>query len=293
MRRFAVLYFLLIATAAFASDAQRKIAFERNSGAVWVANVDGTGAKKIAAGVDPDISPDGTKLAFNTEETKSTKRFIAVADISTGKVTLFKDVPSDNAFGPVWMPDGKTLLFYIIIDGNWDIALANADGTGFRILHKAKSDSSSFWSACWMPDGQSLYCQDLENLYHIGLDGSAIKQWPLAKLFTAGDMDSNVKLDVSPDGKTLMVELNSGDAEPERKDWDGPAPSIWTLDLATEKAKRLSPPFWWQPCWLSADEILCISQGVKEKQPSIYRRSVDGKTHALLIKNAEQPSVSK
>jgi TolB protein len=282
---------LLAASATFAADTPRKLAFERNDASVWVANLDGTGPKKIAAGVDPDISPDGTKLAFNTED-KSPKRLIAVADLATGKVTLFKDLPSDNSFGPVWAPDGSKLLFYILIDHNWDIGLANADGTGFRILKKAASDSHSFFSACWMPDGQSIYCQDLENIYHINLDGSVINQWPLQKLFPGGDMDSNVRFDISPDSRTLLVELNT-EAVPERKGWDGPAPSIWSIDLSTQAARKLTPQFWWEPCWLTAYEFLCISQTAREKVPSIYRVSLDGKTRTLLIKNATLPSVSK
>ena len=286
------LFFLLLASAGFAADAPRKIAFERDDDTVWVANLDGSGAKKIArSAVDPDISPDGTKVAFNTED-KSPARRIAVADLATGKTTLFKDVPSDNCFGPVWAPDGAKLLFYILLDSAWDIGLVNADGSGFRILKKGGSGSHSYFSACWMPDGQSLYCQDLENLYHIGLDGAVIQQWPLQKLFAAGDMDSNMRFDVSPDGGTLLVELNSG-ADPGRKDWDGPAPSIWAMDLATQTTKNLTPIFWWEPCWLTASEFLCISEGPKEKQPSIYRRTLDGKTRNLLIKNATDPSVSK
>jgi hypothetical protein len=38
------------------------------TGAVWIANLDGTGEKKIADGIFPAISPDGTRVAFNTTE---------------------------------------------------------------------------------------------------------------------------------------------------------------------------------------------------------------------------------
>jgi hypothetical protein len=46
--------------------AQRSLAFERAEG-VWVANLDGSGPKRIAQGSAPDLSPDGQLLAFNTE----------------------------------------------------------------------------------------------------------------------------------------------------------------------------------------------------------------------------------
>jgi hypothetical protein len=48
-------------TSVFCGD--RHIAFERDQ-AVWIANFDGTGEKKIADGIFPAISPDGTCVAF-------------------------------------------------------------------------------------------------------------------------------------------------------------------------------------------------------------------------------------
>jgi len=282
----------MLLSGAVAAGAAPRLAFERGDDGVWVANLDGTGARKIASGVDPDISPDGSKVAFNTEEKKSAARHIAVADVTTGAVTVFKDLPSDNSFGPLWAPDGSKMLFYIFLKQEWDIGVIGADGTGFRVLKKAGPNSHSYFSACWMPDGQSLFCQDLDAIYHIGLDGAVIKQWPIQRLFKDGDMDSGVRFRVSPDGGTLLVELNTGaDATP--KGWDGPAPSIWAMDLATEKTRRVTPAFWWEPCWLGTQEIVCISQGVKEKQPSIYRVSVDGQNRKLVLRNARGPSVSK
>ncbi len=84
------------------SPGDRPIAFERNH-AVRIANLDGTGAKKIADGIFPAISPDGTQVAFNTvEKTSDTTymRHIAVTKIASGKTTVFKDVPSDNRYYP-------------------------------------------------------------------------------------------------------------------------------------------------------------------------------------------------
>lgn len=286
------LLLLLLASATVAAAEPQKVAFERNGDSVWVCNLDGSGARKIAAGVDPDISPDGTRLAFNTEQRTASTRRIAVADLKTGAVKVFKDLPSDNCFGPVWSPDGRRLVFYILLDENWNLGVANADGIGFRVLKKGEPNDHDFWSACWTPDGRSLFCQDLENLYLISLDGPVIKQWPLQKLFAGGDMDSNVRFSVSPDGKTLLVELNS-EAVPELKDWDGPAPTIWALDLATEKARQVTAQFWWEPRWISDYEFLCIHQGAREKEPSVYRVSADGKKRELVVRDATGPSATR
>jgi TolB protein len=108
MKLCASLFALLISGAAMATAADRRIAFERND-AIWIANLDGTAEKKIADGVLPAISPGGTAVAFNTVEKNDTTyvRHIAVVEISTGKTTVFKDVPSDNSYYPTWSPDGK------------------------------------------------------------------------------------------------------------------------------------------------------------------------------------------
>jgi TolB protein len=102
--------FLCVAFSALIHAAPRKIAYEHRDD-IFVADIDGTHQKKIAAGALPEISPDGTRVAFNTEADAKTRsgpeRHIAVADLADGKVTVLKNIPSDNCFGPVWSPDGS------------------------------------------------------------------------------------------------------------------------------------------------------------------------------------------
>lgn len=48
-----------------------KLAFEKDD-AVYVANIDGSSARKIADGQSPELSRDGTKLVFNTVQLAGT-----------------------------------------------------------------------------------------------------------------------------------------------------------------------------------------------------------------------------
>jgi Tol biopolymer transport system component len=216
MKRLAIGISLFL-TVAGLSGAQRKIAFERGDN-VWIANLDGSDAKKVAAGSLPNISPDATRLAFNTNEDSKTRpgpeRHIAIADLASGKVTVLKDIPSDNCFGPVWSPDGK-------------------------------------------------------------------------------GMNGNDRLSVSPDGKTLLMDVDLG-AEHERKNWDGPQPAVYVFDFDTEKTSRVTAKddFVWDPYWVTNDEFLCVIQKEHEKEPSLYRMSISGKNAKLLAKHARTPSVS-
>jgi TolB protein len=113
MTRILALLFTLAASPSSVFCGDRHIAFERND-AIYIANLDGTGEKKIADGIFSAISPDGTRVAFNTVEKTSATSYVqrkAVVDVSTGKVDRFKDVPSDNSYYPSWTADGKQILF--------------------------------------------------------------------------------------------------------------------------------------------------------------------------------------
>jgi TolB protein len=102
MKKIILLAFGLASFGVTAFPADQRIAFERND-TVYIVNLDGTGEKKIAEGIFPAISADGTRVAFNTvEKTSDTSyvRHIAIIEVATGKMNVFKDVPSDNSYYP-------------------------------------------------------------------------------------------------------------------------------------------------------------------------------------------------
>src|SRR5580765_7717046 len=66
MKRLAFFVIAGLAFSALSNAAQRKIAYERGE-KIFVADVDGTHSKKVADGALPEISPDGARVAFNTE----------------------------------------------------------------------------------------------------------------------------------------------------------------------------------------------------------------------------------
>src|SRR5205809_777621 len=101
MKPLTLAIFLCVASA-LSRAAERTIAYERRDD-IFVADADGMHQKKIAAGALPEISLDRTRVAFNTDEDSKTRpgpeRHIAIADLGTGKVTILKEIPSDNCFG--------------------------------------------------------------------------------------------------------------------------------------------------------------------------------------------------
>ncbi len=296
MRPLTIAIFLCVAFSALSHAAPRKIAYERRDD-IFVADADGTHQKKIAAGALPEISPDGTRVAFNTEADAKTRpgpeRHIAVADVADGKITVLKDIPSDNCFGPVWSPDGSKLAFSIMAEKEWHLGLVNADGSGFRFVKNPELKSEAFGEPTWARDGKSIFCHDLNNIYQIDLNGNVLQKWALSKILTDASMNGGDRLSVSQDGNALLMDVDCG-SEHERKNWDGPQPAIEKFDIAGENAVRITgkDDFVWEPFWLSNDEFLCILQKEKENEPSIYRMSLDGKNAKLLVKHARTPSAS-
>lgn len=283
---------LWLASAALAADEPARPLVYEQKDAVSVSQLDGTGAKKIAGGQSPDLSPDGTKLAFNTVQDvgQPAHRKIAVADLTSGGVKTFDDIPSDNCLGPEWSPDGSKILFYLYVKQDMRIGIVNADGTGFRFLEKEGVKPHSYWSICWARDGQSIFGQDMESLYQLDSGGAILKKWVISKLVPKGGMSGDIRLGVSPDGTTLLMDVEM-DEVVKRKHWDGPLPSVWTLNLATGKAVRLTPKslLAWDSHWLGADSILFCSEEIGENDPSIYRMGLDGKGKKRLVKNARLP----
>ena len=72
------------------------------------------------------------------------------------------------------------------------------------------------------------------------------------------------------------------------------SPRLKNSEFTADKAVRVTgkDDFVWEPFWLSSNEFLCIIQKEKEKQPSIYRMTLDGKNPKLLVKHARTPSAS-
>jgi len=282
---------VLLFGAALILAAPQMIAFERNQ-AVWIANLDGTGEKKIADGIFPAISPDGTRVAFNTvEKTSDTSyvRHIAVVDVATGKL----NVPSDNSYYPSWTADGQHILFTTRPHEVWDLVAINSDGTNFHVLKPGVQNEVTRYSPIWARDGQSVFCEDMANVYQLGLDGAVRAQWKIDKIVPKGDMSGDGRIDVSPDGKRLLLSIDMGE-ESGHKDWDGPLPALWAFDVQSQKATRLTPKklFGWDGVWIDNNNILFLSKAAGEKDDSIYRMSADGKNLKRLIKNGRFPFVS-
>jgi Tol biopolymer transport system component len=85
-----------------------KLAFQtRNGGDIYIVNADGTGLRHLTRGLDPQLSPDGTALAFTRWE-NGFELFTINVD-GTDETAWFSNKAQMKS--PTWSADGSRLVF--------------------------------------------------------------------------------------------------------------------------------------------------------------------------------------
>src|SRR6266536_1436459 len=235
--------------------------------------------RKLPAGFFPPFRRTALAPRFVSVEKSgaSNMRRVAVVEIAGGKATIFKELPSDNSYYPVWSPDGKRIAFTLRENEVWNLATIAPDGTEFRFLRKEAQNQATLYSPCWARDKRSIFCQ--ANIYQISLDGAVLlAQWNIEKIIPNGGISGDGRIAVSPDGKRLLLSIDMGE-EHHRRDWDGPPPALWRFEIATQKTARITRKtlFGWDGCWIDNDNILFLSQPAGEKSASLYRMPINSK----------------
>jgi TolB protein len=149
---------------------------------IWAMNLDGSNRHPVAVLAQdqfyPSFSQDRSKLLFATVAPPS-GRSIQVMDVATGAVTTLFDYTAQSfESAPAWSPDGRQIAFESNLDGDMEIFVMNADGSGVRQLtHNTLWDEGPAWS----PDGTrfafSRGTDDLHlDIWTMNADGSDARQ---------------------------------------------------------------------------------------------------------------------
>lgn len=150
----------------------------------YVVNADGTGLQPMfdaADGYAPFWSPNGSRVAFMSERDGNREIYVMNAD-GTGAQNLTDDAGTDTfnrddlySFVDPWSPDGTRLAFMSDRNGNQDVYVMNADGTG---LVNLTNDPGNDRFDCWSPDGsQIVFSSDrsgTRDLYLVNADGTGL-----------------------------------------------------------------------------------------------------------------------
>ncbi len=123
-----------------------------------------------ATAVQPALSPDGTRLAWTSNQGGNYDVWVADAD-GTNRRRLTDDPAFDGE--PQWLPDGSALVFSSTRGGTSRLWVVGADGTGLRPL---TAPTASATSPSVSPDGARVAFVRSDasgaDLYDIRIDGA-------------------------------------------------------------------------------------------------------------------------
>ena len=165
----------------------------------------------------PRPSPDGTRIAFDSDRDGTRGVFVAAADGSGVR----RISGSGYAAVPSWSPDGTRVAF-VRAEASapkvWNVWLAQPDGSGLRRLTHHRVGQA--WGASWFPDGRRV-AYSLETRLMV-LD----VQTGRTQTFASPAPGRMVRTPaVSPDGGRIIFQVYRQGA--------------WILELATGRMRRV------------------------------------------------------
>jgi Tol biopolymer transport system component len=193
---------------------------------IYTMNADGSGVTQLTDSGGPDKSPawspDGSKIAFTHVEIHHT---------GTGHVFFSTDIWLMNVNGsglvqltqtghessPAWSLDGSRIAFESTRDGNSEIYVMRADGSGItRLTHRMAND----YDPAWSPDGSKIAfdskppgCCGNFDIYLMNADGSAVTRLTRDPHDDSGPAwspdGSRIVFDSDRSGKTEIYLMNS------------------------------------------------------------------------------------
>ncbi len=123
----------------------------------------------------PSLSPDGSQVAFESNAAGS--RAVYIATVGGTDPPRRISPPDSEAAEPAWSPDGRSLAWSSLAEGNWDIVVHDLDdGTERFVVTGASDDRNPAWSY----DGTQLAFRSDRtgngDIYVLDLDSQSLRQ---------------------------------------------------------------------------------------------------------------------
>ena len=244
---------------------------------IYVMNADGSGLTRLTndpAWDDSAVwSPDGSRIAFRSDRDGNEELYVMTAP-EHGGVThetaplRLTHTPANERW-PSWSPDGKHLAFRSDRDGNAEIYVMNADGSGqTRLTDDPAADELPAWS----PDGGRIaFVSDRDGnaeIYVMNVDGSDpinLTKHPASDSWPAW----------SPDGSRILF-ASDRDGDTEIYVMAAPAPQTGTA-AGSGAATRLTDNERgdWSPTWSPDGFLIAFSVSIGDDK-EIHLMNADG-----------------
>ncbi len=184
-----------------------------------------------------DWSPDGSKIAFDTDRNGNNEIYVMNAN-GTGLTRLTNNSYDDSQ--AAWSPNGSKIAYMSNSSGTYDVWVMDANGSNKTKLTTSGSGKVSGQPA-WSPDGSQIAFTSNRtgstgyDIYVMDADGSNV-----TKLTTASGDDSEPVW--SPDGSKIAFYSNrDGNTEIYVMNADGSGQTRLTSSSGTDKSPVWSP----------------------------------------------------
>lgn len=238
----------------------------REGGGIQVMDPDGNLVNAINGGLNPDISPDGTKLLYFGNNN------IFISDADGKNEQQLTTIGTDRH--PYWSPEGDQIVFVSERDGNYEIYIMNSDGTDQTNITSTEFAENQ---PSWSPDGSKIAFSSNEDafgreIFVMNTDGSE-------KVRLTDNSKHDDEPVWSPDGsKIAYISNSSGFGLNERElfvmNADGTNKTRLTNNSGTESA----------PSW-SPDGSMIIFESNVDLNDEIYKINADGTGLTNLTQN--------
>jgi TolB protein len=212
------------------------IAFEEqrdDSFYIYTMPLEGGQPLELVRGRQPDWSPDGGAIAY---ESVSSPKQLWTIEVSDGRpVGEPVRLPTDSAFSaraPSWSPDGDQIVFMIEVAGYWQLAILDVGRNAYRLI--TEGDSNKRFPV-WSPDGELIAFNTLtpsgapDQIWVVEPSGEEMHQ-----LTVEG---SNGRPAWSPDGRFLLFNsYHDGRWLLYKIDRDGSNPTALTSEGSDQRA---------------------------------------------------------
>lgn len=183
-----------------------------------------------------DVSPDGASIAYYNLGEQQEDLFVSAAD-GSGLRRIIDDPARDR--GPVWTPDGRSLLFYSNRDGRWAIWRIGRDGGNLQKVGGIPDDDAVY-PLLSPGEDRVIASSNVRGLFMMDLTNKAAAFQPLENARVAEGPITGSSW--SRDGTRVAGSIVTA---------SGRSGGIAVYDVAARAARKVSSDSTYSPAWLS------------------------------------------
>jgi Tol biopolymer transport system component len=177
---------------------------------IFIVAAEGGEPKWLASGTNPRWSPDGRRIAFETDRDGNPEVYVMRPN-GSHQTNITNHAAKDQ--DPVWSPDGRRIAFVSDRDGVYEVYVTDPKGReATRVTHgptgSLYSDSCSWLS--WSGDPTRIVFYRDDDIWMAGLDGSEAVNLTSDLRRDDGSRASPSPPEWSPDGSSIAFVASPG-----------------------------------------------------------------------------------